>query len=692
MVASELHRMGVRVISERLLQVLRGEAGVDWRFVVEAMFAEASSRAGDFLDAACRETWKSDKPERYELAVCALNACAPGNWRDMTGKERKAWLDDLPDEYSKRVLAYHAALSDEERGRLTKWMRGKVEDARGLLMFWLFDAKAEWAYRAQRARQSVGLMLDIQGLVPALVVSGAYAVRRKSGEFAVQALLSYQKQHALWRRTINEWRDQRAAWEREHPYYTAVREDLFAFLKLPGSSKALESEPPRYRKLRPGATEYYPEYAGWLATHFTDQNIASGIEVWHREWVQKWAVEPKPPTYSQIRNKTFGLQLQRGMGYRALKVADNGEASIEALLPIDEFGELAGTVEAITHFEWRGVNLRADPRLVSFEETQVGAARVCTGRQGRIYLSFKTDDSIDPESFVPLTPEVCAQYDARWVLREVTSALARPPRTVIAVAPLRESANVLLRYYENYQSGVISKWISLSGDRRLPNVECPAGRRAGYSGTIRGAEWRRYFHEKVKSTGALSSVTRPARGLPFAVKEASGYRHRLVETARRIATATIEQAHEWDVELVIFDSFPMRSTEDVALDHYRTTVHQHLFVELVAAAAKIGMRVAGIKVAARIQTCSRCGGRTVRTAYRREQGEVPEIFGERVRCLTCGNARTAEHAVADNILAALNNHFRPVKPVHGRIFECAGINVDFADREQVIERLKVLCA
>lgn len=689
-VASELHRTGARVISERLLQVLRGEAGPDWRVVVEAMLADASTRAGDYLDAACRETWTSDKPERYELAVRALDACAPANWREMNGKERKAWLDDLPIEYAGRVLAYHAALSGEERRRLTKWMRGKAEDVRGLLMFWLFDAKAEWAYCAQRARNSGGLMLDLKSIVPALLAPSSYAVRRKSAEFAVQALLSYRKLHALWRRTICEWREQRASWEREHSHYTAVRDDLFTFLKLPSNPKAPASEPPRYHKLRPGATEYYPAYIAWLAEHVTEQHIANRIEVWHREWVEKWAEEPKPPTYSEIRNKVFGLQLQRIMGYRALTVAASGEASIEALLPVDEHGELAGTVESIARFEWRAVRLRADPRLGGFEETQVGAACVRAGRRGRIYLSFITDDGVRPESPVPLTPGLCAQYDARWVIRKAASEMSRPPRTVIAVFPLRESASALLRYHEDYRSGVITKWASLSGDVRLPTCENSAGRRAGYSGTARGAAWRLYVNDKVESTGALPSFRRPAQGVPFAVKEASGYRNRLRDTARRIAVAVVEQAQQWGAELIIFDSFALRSTDDAALDRYRAMVHRRLFAELVAGALKTGMRVAGIKVASRIQTCSRCGGRAIRTSYRREQGEVYEFFGERVRCLVCGSARSAEHAVADNILAALNDRFRPVKPVRARIFDCGGVTIDFADREQVARRLEAV--
>ena len=689
-VASELHRTGAKVIAERLLQVLRGELGPDWRVVVEAMLADASTRAGDYLDAACRETWTSNKPERYELAVRALNACAPANWREMNGAERKAWLDYLPIEYSERVLAYHAALSGEERSRLTKWMRGKAEDVRGLLMFWLFDAKAEWAYRAQSARNTGGLMLDLKSIVPALFVPGSYAIRRKCAEFAVQALLSYQRQHARWRQAIGSWREQRTAWEREHSHYTAVRDDLFAFLKLPSNSKVPASEPPRYHKLRPGASEYYPAYIAWLAEHVTEQDIPSRIEVWHREWVEKWAEEPKPPTYSEIRNKVFGLQLQRSMGYRALTVEASGEASIEALLPVDEPGELVGAVEGIASFEWRTVRLRADPRLGAFKETQVGAACVRAGRRGRIYLSFKTDDGVRPESSLPLTPKLCAQYDARWVIRKAASELGRPPRIVIAVLPLRESASVLLRYYEDYRSGVITKWASLSGDVRLPIGKYSARRRAGYSGTARGAAWRRYLNDKVQSTGALPSFRRPAQGVPFAVKEASGYRNRLRDTARRIAVAVVEQAQQWGVELIIFDSFALRSTDDAALDRYRATVHRHLFVELAAGALKTGMRVTGIKVASRIQTCSRCGGRAIRTSYRREQGEVYEFFGERVRCLVCGSARSAEHAVADNILAALNERFKPVKPVRARIFDCGGVAIDFGDREQVARRLETV--
>lgn len=686
-VASELHRTAVRVVAERLLQVLRGEAGPDWRVVVEAMLAGGFARAGDCLDAACREVWRSDKPKRYELAVRALNACAPANWREMNGKERKAWLDELPTQYSERVEAYHSALSDEERHQLTKWMRGKAEDARGLLMFWLFDAKAEWAYRAQRARNSGGLMLDLKRIVPALGVPRSYAVRRKSAEFAVQALLSYQRQHALWRRTVNEWREQRAAWEREHPHYTAVRDDLFTFLKLPGNSKAPASEPPRYRKLRPGATEYYPAYAEWLAVHVAEQNIASQIEVWHREWVKKWAEEATPPTYSEIRNKVFGLQLQRIMGYRTLRVAANGDAKVEALLPVDADGELAVTVEGIAGFEWRAVRLRADPRLGAFEETQVGAARVRAGRRGRIYLSFKTDDGITPECPLPMTPGLCAQYDARWVIGKAAGDLRRAPRTLIAVFPLRESASALLRYYEDYRSGVITKWASLSGDVRLPTAEYPAGRRAGYSGTVRGAAWRRYVDDKVASTSALPSIRCPAHGEPFAFKEASGYRNRFRDTARRIAAAVIERAQQWGAELIIFDSFALRSTDDVALDAYRAAVHRHVFAELVASSVKTKMRVAGIKVAARVQTCPRCGRRTIRTTYRRELGEVYETFGERVRCLACGSARNAEHAVADNILAALNERFTPVKAVRARIFDCGEVTIDFADKEQIAARL-----
>lgn len=134
-VASELHRIGAQVISQRLREALRGEVGPDWRVVVEAMFADASSRAGDYLDAASREAWTSNKPERYELAVRALDACAPADWREMNGKERKAWLDNLPAASSEHVLAYYAALSNEEHRWLTKWMRGKAEDVRGLLMF-----------------------------------------------------------------------------------------------------------------------------------------------------------------------------------------------------------------------------------------------------------------------------------------------------------------------------------------------------------------------------------------------------------------------------------------------------------------------------------------------------------------------------------------------------------------------------
>lgn len=689
-VASELHRTGARVISERLLQVLRGEAGPDWHFVVEAMLADASTHAGDYLDAACRETWKSDKPERYELAVRALDACAPANWREMNGKERKAWLDDLPPEYSERVFAYHAALSDEERHRQTKWMRGKSEDARGLLMFWLFDAKAEWAYRAQKARNGSGLMLDLQQIVPALVAPGSYAVRRKSSEFAVQSLLSYRSQHALWRQTIGEWREKRAAWEREHPQYTAVRDELFAFLKLPSNSKAPASEPPRYRKLRPGATEYYPAYAAWLAAHITEREVASRIEVWHREWVKNWAEEPKPPTYSEIRNKIFGLQLQRNMGYRALTVAANGEASIEALLPVNEQGELASTVEGIARFEWRAVSLRADRRLGALDETQVGAARVRAGRKERIYLSFKTDDGVMPESPLSLSPEVCAKYDARWVIRKAASELGRPPCTVIAVFPLRESASALLRYYEDYRSGVITKWASLSGDVRLPTSKYPAGRRAGYSGTARGAAWRCYVDDKVGSTSALPSFRRPARGEPFAVNEASGYHNRLRDTARRIAAAVVEQAQAWGAELIIFDEFALRSTDDEGLDRYRVMVHRRVTKELMISVSKARMRASGIKVAARVQTCPRCDARTVRTTYNRNQGEIYSPFGERVRCLNCGAGQSVEHLVASNLLAAIENRFAPAKALRGRIYDCGGTELDFANREQVAKRLAVV--
>lgn len=686
-VVSELHRIGAQVISHRLRQALRGEAGPDWRVVVEAMFADASTRAGDYLDAACRETWTSDKPERYELAVRALDACAPADWREMNGKERKAWLDNLPTESSERVLTYYAALSNEEHRRLTKWMRGKTEDVRGLLMFWLFDAKAEWAYRAQRARNASALMLDLKSIVPALVLPGAYAVRRKSAEFAVQTISSYRTQHALWRQTIVEWREQRTAWEREHPEYCAVRDDLFTFLRLPSSSKVPGPEPPRYHKLRPGAAQYYPAYIAWLAEHVPQQEVADQIEVWHREWVAKWADEPKPPTYSQIRNKVFGLQLQRNMAYRSLTVGATGNASIEALLPIGEDGELAGTVDEITGFEWRTVQLRADRRLAAFTRPQVGAARVRAGRQGRIYLSFKTDDGVEPESTVPLTPQLCAQYDARWVIRKAETELGRVPRIVIAVFPLRESMNALLRYYDDYRSGVITKWACLTGDVRLGKAKDTGGRRAGYSGTVRGAAWRGYVDRKVEGTAALPSRRHPARGERFAVKEASGYHNRFCDTARRIAAAVIEQAQEWRAELIVFDAFALRSTEDVALDRYRATVHRHLFAELLAGATKIGLRVTGVKVAARVQTCSRCGGRTVRTSFRRDQGEVYENFGARVRCLSCGSTRGVEHAVADNILAALNNCYGPVKPLRARLFDCAGVIIDFADRMQVTGRL-----
>lgn len=687
-VANELHRIGAQVISRRLLQALRGEAGPDWRVVVEAMFADASTRAGDYLDAACRETWTSDKPERYELAVRALDACAPVDWREMNGKERKAWLDNLPAESSERVIAYYAALSNEEHRQLTKWMRGKTEDARGLLMFWLFDAKAEWAYRAQRARNTSGLMFNLKSIVPALVLPGSYAVRRKSAEFAVQAISSYQTQHALWRNAIVEWREHRGAWEHEHPEYCAVRDDLFTFLKLPSSSKTL-SEPPRYRKLRPGAAEYYPAYIAWLAEHVS-QDVASQIEVWHREWVEKWAEEPKPPTYSQIRNRVFGLQLQRNMGYRSLTVAATGDASVEALLPVREDRQLAETVEEIAGFEWRAVRLRADRRLASLQVNQVGAARVRAGRQGRIYLSFKTDDGVTPQSTVPLTPELCAQYDARWVIRKAETELGRAPRTIIAVFPLRESMNALLRYYDDYRGGVITKWTCLTGDVRLPKAEDTDGRRAGYSGTARGATWRGYVGNKVESTAVLSSFRRPAHGERFAIKEASGYRNRFRDTARRIAAAVIERAQDWGAELIVFDTFALRSTEDEVLDRYRATVHRHLFVEVLASATKVGLRVSGVKVAARVQTCPRCGGRTIRTSYRREEGEVYKTFGERVRCLSCGRTRGVEHAVADNILAALNNRYSPVKPLRSRIFDCGGVRIDFADRSQVAGRLAAI--
>lgn len=686
-VASELHRLGAQVISQRLREALRGEVGPDWRVVVEAMFADASSRAGDYLDAACRETWTSDKPERYELAVRALDACAPADWREMSGKERKAWLDNLPAESSERVLAYYAALSNEEHRRLTKWMRGKAEDVRGLLMFWLFDAKAEWAYRAQRARNASGLMLDLKSIVPALALPGSYALRRKSAEFAVQTISSYRTQHALWRHAIVEWREHRAAWEHEHPEYFAIRDDLFTFLKLPSSSKVPGSEPPRYHKLRPGAAQYYPAYIAWLAEHVAQEGVADQIEVSHREWVAKWADEPKPPTYSQIRNRVFGLQLQRNMGYRSLTVGATGDASIEALLPIAEDGQLAGTVDEITGFEWRTVQLRADRRLAALAGPQVGAARVRGGRQGRIYLSFKTDDAVAAESTVPLTPQLCAQYDARWVIRKAANDLGRVPRTVIAVFPFREGMNALLRYYDDYRGGVITKWTCLTGDVRLGKGEDKGGRRAGYSGTERGAAWRGYVDRKVETTAALPSRRHAARGERFAVKEASGYRNRFRDTARRIAAAVIEQAQEWRAELIVFDAFALRSSEDAALDRYRATVHRHLFIELLAGATKIGLCVTGVKVAARVQTCSRCGGRTIRTSFRRDQGEVYENFGERVRCLSCGSTRGVEHAVADNILAALNNRYGPVKPLRARIFDCAGVIVDFSDRMQVIGRL-----
>lgn len=687
-VAVEAHRVGARVIAKRLLQALRGEAGPDWQVVAEAMLADRSTRAGDYLDAASRESWKSDKPERYQLAIRALNECAPG-WRDITGRERKAWLDNLPPEQATAVNAYYAAMDEEMRRRLAKWMRGKPpEDARTLLAFWLFDAKAEWAYHAQLARSRGERLLDLEAVAPALAMPTAHPIRKKAAEYAVQTISSYVEQYELWRAAIGEWRESRDEWERAHPDYVSVRDELFEFLAIPSGPKDTDTR--RHRRLRPGATEYYPAYAEWLAARIRNPEIAAQIEGWHREWIREWAEEPKPPTYSEIRSNVSGLLIQRTTGYRALTVAANGDASVEMLLPVEAGGNYACAVEQISHYEWRTVRLRADPRLAQFNETQVSSARVLLRREGRVYLSFTTDDGIEPVSSLPLTPELCARYDARWVHRKATQVLGRAPRTVIAVFPLRERTSVLLRYYEEYVEGPPSRWKAMTCDMRLPTAKQPKGRRAGYSGSERGAQWGRYVDQKIEQTGALESLGRPARGQPFAVDESSGYRNRLRDTARRIAAAVIEQARAWGAELIIFDEFPLRSTDDEQLDRYRVMVHRRLTKELMISASRAGMCAAGIKVAARVQTCSRCGARTVRTTYRRDEGEIYSPFGERARCLGCGAVQSVEHLVASNLAAAINVRFEPVKALRSRVYDCGGTELDFANREQLMKRLAMV--
>lgn len=689
-VAVEAHRAGARAIAKRLLQAVRGEAGPDWQFVAEAMIADKSTRAGDYLNAATGESWKSDKPERYQLAVRALNECAPG-WRDVTGKDRKSWLDNLPPEQVAVVNKYYAQMDEEMRLRLKKWMRGKPpDDARTLLIFWLFDAKAEWSYRAQAARDRGERLLDLKIVAPAIAMPTAHPIRKKAAEFAVQTISSYLEQYKLWRAAIGEWREKRAEWESTHSVYMSLQDELFAFLAIPNSPE--DSKPQRHRRLRPGATEYYPAYAEWLAARGLNPEIVPQIEVWHREWIREWAEEPKPPTYSEIRSNVSGLMIQRTTGYRALTVAAGGDASVEMLLPVEADGKHASAVEHISHYEWRTVRLRADSRLAQFHETQVSSASVFLRKKGRIYLSFITDDGIEPVSMLPLTQELCARYDARWVYRKATSVMGRVPRTVIVIFPLREGASVLLRYYEERLEGAPSHWKMMAADPRLPRAKHPTGRRAGYSGTQRGAAWKRYVEQKVEATGSVEAFGRPAEGQPFAIAESNGYRNRLRDTARRIAAAVIEQARVWGAELIIYDEFALRSTEDEGLDRYRAMVHRRLTKELGISASKAGMRAAGIKVAGRVKTCSRCGARTIRTTYRRDEGEIYSPFGERVRCLGCGASQSVEHLVASNLAAAINIRFAPVKALRARVYDCGGAELDFANREQVLKRLAAVTA
>lgn len=690
-VTVESHRTGARAIAKRLLQAVRGEAGPDWQVLAEAMLADSSTRAGDYFDAAWRDTWKSDKPERYRLAVLALDTCVY-HWRKLSGRERAAWLADLPLGDTARVTAYYAAMEENSRAQLKKWMRDKPQDARSLLIFWLFDAKAEWAHRAQLARSSSSgdRLVDLKRVAPALVMPSAHPIRKKAAEFAVQTISSYQAQYKLWRESISEWREKRTVWESEHPQYMSVRGELLKFLAVP--ENPVNPTPRRYRRLRPGATEKYLDYAKWLSEHISDPQIAGQIEGWHREWTLNWAKEPKPPTYSEIRRTVSGLLLQRNLGYRSLSVLANGEATAELIMPVDKSGELAHKIESLMGFEWRPVRLRADRRLAAFDAAQIGGGRVLLRRQGRVYLSFTTNDGVTPESSLgPLTPEICAKYDARWIYQRAKGELQRTPRTVIAVFPLREGANVLLRYYENPdQHSAPHKWKSLTADLRLPTVKYPLGRRAGYSGTERGAGWHRYIKNKVKSTGAIEAFGRPAGGISFAVAENEGFRHRLDDTARRIVAAVVEQAHAWGAELIVFDKLFLRSTEQDDLDRYRTMVHRRMAIELTVSASKVGMRAAGILVAARQQTCTRCGGRTIRTTYRRNEGEIYAPFGERARCLACGAASSIEHLIASNLLSALYGGYVPAKPLRNRVYDCGGINIDLKNREQLTERLTLI--
>lgn len=684
--AAAVHRDAARAIARAVFKAACGEYGPDWRVLASALLADTSTRAADYVEAGWREKWSSDKPERYLLAVRALDACAPG-WRELSGRERKRWLDDLPPETAGRVSAYHVGMGEEERGRLAKWMRGKLADECGLLSFWLFDAKAEWAYRSQLARDRGERLLNLKEVAPALVVPGANHLRKKAAEYAAQTVSSYLRAYELWRSSVGEWREGRARWEREHPHYVAVRESLREFLTVPGGASQAR---PSLRRLRSGATEYYEAYREWLAANVKDAEVARQVEGWHREWEEKWADEPKPPTYSEIRGDVSGLYFQRSTGYRALNVAPDGEATAEILLPVDEGGDLSRTAEGVARYEWRTVRLRADPKLAAFGEAQVSAARVLLKRGGRVYLSFKTDDGVTVESpLQALPPELCAGYDARWVYQKASGELGRPPRTVIAVFPLREGAGALLCYHDDPGRDAPSRWKSLTGDARPPTDGAP--RRAGYSGSARGARWRRFLNEKVASTGAVAAFGRPAAGQPFAVAESAGFRNRLRETGRRVAAAVVEQAREWGAELVVFDRLALRSTDDEALALYCATLHGRLAAELPEHAASYGMRASPLGVASRVQTCPRCGGRVVRVDFARERGETYSPFGERARCLACGACRTVEHLVARNLWAALRGRFTPARAVRPRVFECGGgVEINLADRAQVEARLRLL--